>query len=167
MNLFVNNANCVACHDGPLFSKATTFQSDNPFETIERMPLAESTTSLYDNGFYNIGVRPTFEDRGVGSVDAYGNPLSSSSSPAAATACRVPPAAQTMQQRIAVDGSMNRHGNTENWSRPTLVVPGASTNCRVNVQGAEPAQRRPDATVFSQRRTEVADRRGGVLQPWR
>jgi cytochrome c peroxidase len=129
-NLFINNAGCVACHDGPLFSKATTFQGDLPFETIERMPLAESTTSLYDNGFYNIGVRPTFEDRGVGNVDAYNNPLSFTRQFVLAPGttnvgidlfsvfpCRflvmfmpnscnsVPPASQTQVQRIAVDGS--------------------------------------------------------------
>jgi cytochrome c peroxidase len=130
MNLFVGNAGCVACHDGPLFSKAATFQSDNPFETIERMPLAESTTSLYDNGFYNIGVRPAFEDRGVGNVDPFGNPLSFTRQFVLApgttnvgvdlfsvfpcrfiimflpTSCNsVPPASQTQNQRIAVDGS--------------------------------------------------------------
>ena len=130
MNLFVNNAGCVACHDGPLFSKAASFQEDTPFETIERMPLAESTTSLYDNGFYNIGVRPAFEDRGVGSVDAYNNPLSFTRQFVLAPGttnvgldlftvfpCRfivifnpsscssVPPATQTQNQRIAVDGS--------------------------------------------------------------
>ena len=128
--LFTGNANCVACHDGPLFSKATTYQGDSPFETIERMPLAESTTSLYDNGFYNIGVRPTFEDRGVGGLDGYNNPLSFTRqfvlTPGTTNIgvdlfsvfpCRfvilydphscnsVPPASQTMQQRIAVDGS--------------------------------------------------------------
>ncbi len=32
--------------------------------------------ALYDNGFYNIGVRPTLEDPGVGGVDPFGNPLS-------------------------------------------------------------------------------------------
>jgi cytochrome c peroxidase len=32
--------------------------------------------ALYDNGFYNIGVRPTEEDLGVGGVDPFGNPLS-------------------------------------------------------------------------------------------
>jgi cytochrome c peroxidase len=129
-NLFTGNANCVACHDGPLFSKATTFQGDSPFETVERMPLAEATTALYDNGFYNIGVRPTFEDRGVGNVDAYNNPLSFTRQFVLAPGttnvgldlfsvypCRffilyepqscnsVPPAAQTETQRIAVDGS--------------------------------------------------------------
>ena len=32
--------------------------------------------AVYDNGFYNIGVRPTAEDLGVGGVDPFGNPLS-------------------------------------------------------------------------------------------
>ena len=32
--------------------------------------------ALYDNGFYNIGVRPTVEDIGVGGEDPFGNPLS-------------------------------------------------------------------------------------------
>ena len=32
--------------------------------------------TLYDTAFYNIGVRPTEEDPGVGGVDDFGNPLS-------------------------------------------------------------------------------------------
>lgn len=32
--------------------------------------------ALYDNGFYNIGVRPTRDDIGVGGLDPFGNPLS-------------------------------------------------------------------------------------------
>ncbi len=31
---------------------------------------------VYDNGFYNIGVRPTFEDLGIGANDPFGHPLS-------------------------------------------------------------------------------------------
>ncbi len=33
---------------------------------------------VYDNGFYNIGVRPTLEDLGIGEDDPFGNPLSES-----------------------------------------------------------------------------------------
>ena len=33
---------------------------------------------VYDNGFYNIGVRPTLEDLGIGADDPFGNPLSES-----------------------------------------------------------------------------------------
>ncbi len=36
----------------------------------------KSLVALYDNGFYNIGVRPTKEDKGVGGKDPFGNPLS-------------------------------------------------------------------------------------------
>lgn len=32
--------------------------------------------SFYDHGFYNTGVRPAFEDLGVGALDPFGNPLS-------------------------------------------------------------------------------------------
>ncbi|HET7883307.1 MAG TPA: cytochrome c peroxidase, partial [Acetobacteraceae bacterium] len=130
MNLFVNNANCVACHDGPLFSKATTFRGDTSFESIERMQMAELGTALYDNGFYNIGVRPAFEDLGVGGLDPYGNPLSFTRQfvlapgttnigvdrftiypcgliiPFEPLHCNsVPPATTTRNQQIAVDGS--------------------------------------------------------------
>ncbi len=33
---------------------------------------------VYDNGFYNIGVRPSLEDLGIGEDDPFGNPLSES-----------------------------------------------------------------------------------------
>lgn len=33
---------------------------------------------VYDNGFYNIGVRPTHEDLGIGANDPFGHPLSES-----------------------------------------------------------------------------------------
>jgi len=36
----------------------------------------KSLTAMYDNGFYNIGVRPTMEDIGVGGKDPFNNPLS-------------------------------------------------------------------------------------------
>lgn len=72
-----SRANCIACHDGALFSKAATWQGDSAFQPIEHMPMAQGTDpALYDHGFYNIGVRPTFEDIGVGNNDPYGNPLS-------------------------------------------------------------------------------------------
>jgi cytochrome c peroxidase len=40
------------------------------------MLLGDGGIALYDSGFYNIGVRPSAEDLGVGAGDAYGNPLS-------------------------------------------------------------------------------------------
>jgi cytochrome c peroxidase len=61
---------CFNCHSGPLFSAATMTRADpgNP-ERVERMILGDGGAALYDHGFYNIGVRPTFEDRGIGGVD--------------------------------------------------------------------------------------------------
>jgi hypothetical protein len=40
------------------------------------MVMADNLIALYDNGFYNTGVRPTSEDLGLGGSDAWGNPLS-------------------------------------------------------------------------------------------
>jgi cytochrome c peroxidase len=40
------------------------------------MIMGDGQPAVYDNGFYNIGVRPTFEDLGVGGNDPFGNPLS-------------------------------------------------------------------------------------------
>ena len=42
----------------------------------ERMVMGDGGVALYDSGFYNIGVRPSKEDLGVGATDPYGNPLS-------------------------------------------------------------------------------------------
>ena len=40
------------------------------------MLMGDGLAAVYDNGFYNIGVRPTNEDIGAGGKDPYGNPLS-------------------------------------------------------------------------------------------
>jgi cytochrome c peroxidase len=87
--LFLGPANCGACHRGPELSSAGTYLQFE-HETgglIEQMfmgdPFALSPTgvpqgpvALYDQGFYNIGVTPAENDRGLGGVDPFGNPLS-------------------------------------------------------------------------------------------
>ena len=69
----------------------TTVSSSIP-DRIERMVFASgspkpdasgmvNTTGrhvVYDNGFYNIGVRPSQEDLGIGANDPFGNPLAES-----------------------------------------------------------------------------------------
>ena len=62
--------NCSKCHTGPLLSAATMTLADpgNP-ERVERMQMGDGGTALYDHGFYNIGVRSTFEDVGIGGLD--------------------------------------------------------------------------------------------------
>jgi cytochrome c peroxidase len=75
--IFEGPAKCINCHHGPVMSGAAfAFAAEkheaNPFE---RMPMGDGRVALYDNGFYNIGVRPTVEDIGAGGVDPFGNPL--------------------------------------------------------------------------------------------
>jgi len=49
----------------------------NKKSTIERMLMRDLSVKVYDNGFYNIGVRPTAEDGGLNGNDgASGQPLS-------------------------------------------------------------------------------------------
>ena len=82
LNLFFNQGKCIACHLGPEFTAASVTHVSNVENTpaigkyTERMLLGDGGIALYDAGFYNIGVRPSAEDLGVGAGDAYGNPLS-------------------------------------------------------------------------------------------
>ncbi len=71
-------ANCVACHKGAEFTSAATglqptLSDDN---LVQHMFVGAGKLGIYDNGFYNIGVRPTAEDVGVGGTDPFGNSLS-------------------------------------------------------------------------------------------
>jgi cytochrome c peroxidase len=79
LEVFLNEGKCIACHVGPEFTGASVRlranQPDGNEEPIERMIMGDGGTAVYDGGFYNIGVRPTFEDLGVG-ADLAGYPLS-------------------------------------------------------------------------------------------
>ena len=72
---------CVNCHTGPVFSAAAV-PPRQPEERVERMIMGNNEVAFYDGGFYNIGVRPTQNDLGVGARDPFvdkdplGNPLS-------------------------------------------------------------------------------------------
>ncbi|TFH19811.1 MAG: cytochrome C peroxidase, partial [Myxococcales bacterium] len=81
-SFFSSLSGCGVCHVGPELSAATVsnvgrpeiFDPDeNPVfeQLIEQMPMKSGSTTFYDTGFYNIGVRPTPEDPGVGG-DAMG-----------------------------------------------------------------------------------------------
>ncbi|MGE8189126.1 cytochrome-c peroxidase, partial [Pseudomonas sp. NPDC086278] len=76
MNLFLGKGKCVNCHGGAELTNAASPLLFHPRERIERMVMADNLTALYDNGFYNTGVRPTSEDLALGGTDAWGNPLS-------------------------------------------------------------------------------------------
>jgi cytochrome c peroxidase len=75
---------CALCHGGPEFTVATVGaitgfgavpelpepgeppEAPEPVVPIERMAGFDGTLQAYDAGFYNIGVRPTIEDIGLG-----------------------------------------------------------------------------------------------------
>ncbi|MCX7080612.1 MAG: cytochrome-c peroxidase, partial [Pseudomonas sp.] len=76
MNLFTGKGRCINCHVGPELTSAATLLRLSPFVRVERMVMGDGLTTLYDNSFYNIGVRPTSEDLGAGGTDPWGNPLS-------------------------------------------------------------------------------------------
>lgn len=74
MNLFAGKGKCMSCHRGAEFTAASKSHVTEGF--VERMRQGDAGIALYDTGFYNIGVRPTSEDVGLGGKDGYGNALS-------------------------------------------------------------------------------------------
>jgi cytochrome c peroxidase len=75
--LFLTKGACANCHFGPAFSAATFFKEDGTSpKVLEHMAMGDGYNAFYDSGFYNIGVRPTAEDVGVGGTDGYGFDLS-------------------------------------------------------------------------------------------
>lgn len=78
-------ANCIACHAGAEFTGASysarlhaNSLGGGMEGLVERMIMGDKSEAIYDGGFYNIGVRPTEEDPGIGGTDPFGNPLSRS-----------------------------------------------------------------------------------------
>jgi len=81
-------AACAACHSGPELTSASIRTSRTGFvnpdvtpsfqppEWVERMFNGNCDVIVYEQGFYNIGVRPIAEDLGAGAKDPFGNPLS-------------------------------------------------------------------------------------------
>jgi cytochrome c peroxidase len=74
---------CINCHSGAEFTNAsfsrvgaTNFGSSLPEGLVERMIMGDTGGAWYDDGYYNVGVRPTEEDSGRGGIDPFGFPLS-------------------------------------------------------------------------------------------
>lgn len=107
--LFEGKAKCINCHGGPEFTNASVRNVQN--ERLERMTMGDGGTAVYDNGFYNIGVRPTTEDLGVGGKDPFGNPLSESrlAKLGKFTDPKLNPPVGA-NERVAVDGSFKTPG---------------------------------------------------------
>lgn len=80
LDIFMNEGKCINCHEGPEFTGATVSAirgvRSNEADPIEFMLMQRGPKAFYDNGFYNIGVRPTLEDLGVGASHPQFGPLS-------------------------------------------------------------------------------------------
>ena len=73
--VFQGKGHCINCHGGAELTNAS-FRSviDKRLEVM----VINGRNKTYDNGFYNIGVRKTLDDIGIGGTDGFGNPLSES-----------------------------------------------------------------------------------------
>jgi cytochrome c peroxidase len=74
LTIFQGKGSCIACHGGAEMTNASFRNVIN--QRLETMTFPNGLTKTYDTGFYNIGVRPTLEDIGVGDTDPFGLPLS-------------------------------------------------------------------------------------------
>jgi cytochrome c peroxidase len=74
--IFEGRGKCSGCHDGAEFTDASVGAVKG--DRLERMIVGDGGQAVYDKGFYNIGVRPTEDDLGVGGNDPFGNSLSES-----------------------------------------------------------------------------------------
>lgn len=72
--IFQGKGRCINCHSGAELTAASFRNVTN--KRLEKMVMGDGTIKTYDAGFYNIGVRPTADDIGIGGTDPFGNPLS-------------------------------------------------------------------------------------------
>jgi len=73
-SIFDGGGKCSNCHGGPELTNASVENVQS--QPLEGMEMADGKMATYDNGFYNIGVRPTEDDKGLGGSDPFGKPLS-------------------------------------------------------------------------------------------
>jgi hypothetical protein len=77
--LDINKGACILCHAGAEFTfvsvRSIACPPSGVGAALERMAMGNGVAALYDGGFYNIGVRPTFEDLAIG-TELGGFPLS-------------------------------------------------------------------------------------------
>lgn len=110
LTVFIGNGRCINCHSGAELTNASVTNVQN--ERLELMIMGDGGQATYDNGFYNIGARPTGDDPGVGGTDPFGNPLS--------------------ETRLAQSGQIDLIGSGFDVTREPIPAPGD----RVAVDGA-------------------------------
>ena len=107
--IFSGKGHCINCHGGAELTNASFRSVVN--KRLEKMIIGDGSTKTYDNGFYNIGVRPTADDIGVGGTDGFGNPLS-----------------ESLMFAIGKESLLGNNFDPSKYARPTLDS--------VNVSGA-------------------------------
>jgi len=103
--VFTGKGHCNACHSGAEFT-AESVGNLAASGLISRMQMGDGKLAVYDVGFYNIGVRATAEDLGIGAKNTLGLPMSLSrlaQSGANVGTVLAPPISPT--ERVAVDGA--------------------------------------------------------------
>ena len=110
--VFTGKGHCSECHNGPLLTNAAKTAQQGGSDVLRSMQMGDGGVALYDTGFYNIGVRPTGEDVGIGGTDAFGNPLSFSREYVAVLqgqpvpdSFAAPTGGNVRSTRVAVDGA--------------------------------------------------------------
>lgn len=122
----VGQGNCVSCHGGPELTNAgvTTVRAKGAIGVDRTAALADGElragqdTAFQDEGFFDIGVRPTREDPGRGGTGPGGRPLSFSRQALSGSASAPPlpscggPSEQPCPRggRVAVDGAFKTPG---------------------------------------------------------
>src|SRR5712664_250050 len=83
--IFEGKGKCINCHGGAETTNASVNNVVNAQELLERMVMGDDGIAVYDNGFYNTGVRPNAtinrngEDQGLGAtIGPLNLPLSNS-----------------------------------------------------------------------------------------
>ena len=149
-----------ACHSGAeitdnsrrILFGAVVDGVKQPAELVERMFNGECEVVAYDQGIYNIGVRPTEEDLGMGNNDPFGNPL------AFIKLLTLPAEPDSAQELLTYP--------IPNIADPPIAI-GERTVTDGTFKVPEPAQPRVDRAVLPQRRATNHPPGGGVLQPRR
>src|SRR5262249_5329677 len=78
LSIFLDQGRCIHCHGGAELTNASLSNVQGP-QILDGMIMGADRVAVYDNGFYNIGVRPTLEDIGLGGTIGPNNlPLSNS-----------------------------------------------------------------------------------------
>lgn len=106
LSIFLQEGRCFGCHIGPEFAGSavsTVRPVIGPLALIENMGMMQGT-AFYDVGFYNIGVRNTAEDLGIGASHPQFGALSYVRQ-AAAGRIRDPRFVIGPRSRVAVDGA--------------------------------------------------------------